>query len=221
MPHIYTSTVADGSMKSIHEGDIAAVNTARSRFLQAHHIAPNDTTLVRLTYHSDNYRRYFTVTDSQRGDGIIRPSTLTSDALVTTSPGHALFLPLADCIGAVIHDPVRQVLTLSHLGRHNLEQGGGSASIDYLVRTHGVTPAQLTVWLSPAAGSTHYPLHTFGGRSLHEVATEQLLAAGVRPANITTSPIDTTIDHTYYSHSEFKKGHRPEDGRFAVVAVLR
>jgi copper oxidase (laccase) domain-containing protein len=130
-------------------------------------------------------------------------------------------LPLADCIGAVLYDPDTSVLMVSHLGRHNVEQGGGSKSVQYLVKNHDVNPKNLKVWLSPAAGKTNYPLHAFDNRGLHEIATEQLITAGIVPENIDTSRIDTTTDTTYFSHSEFLKGHRDTDGRFAVVAVMR
>ena len=207
-------------MKSIHEGDASAVNQARTRFLESHHIAPDDTTLVRLTYGRDDYCTYRTVSSHDKGDGITRPSTIIADALVTTEPNHALFLPLADCIGAVIHDPTQNILMLSHLGRHNLEQLGGTKSIEYLVEQFACLPENLTVWLSPAAGAKNYPLFAFNNHSLHDVAYEQLQAAGIRTETINISPVDTTIDTNYFSHSEFIKGNRPTDGRFAVATQL-
>jgi hypothetical protein len=42
---------------------------------------------------------------------------------------------------------------------------------------------------------------------------------GISPDNIQLSPIDTTLDPTYYSHSEFLKGHRDTDGRFCILAM--
>lgn len=216
--HIYTSTVSDGSMKST-DGHYASVLPIRQTFLEKYTLAPADTTLVQLAYEGDDYTRYQTVTDHDRGDGIVRPASIISDALVTTRPGHALFLPLADCIGAVIHDSSQNILMLSHLGRHNVEQHGGKKSIEYLVSEHGVTPENLTVWLSPAAGGDNYPLYSFDNRSLHDVAIEQLVAAGVDTNNIARSDIDTTTHPDYYSHSQAIKDRGPH-GRFAVIAML-
>ena len=218
---IFVSTIADGSMKSPQPEDAATIAANRAHFLRTQHIVPDSVTLVRLTYDRSNYCQYAQVTTGDQGDGITRASTIVADALITTTPGHALFLPLADCIGAVIHDPTQGVLMLSHLGRHNLEQFGGTQSIDYLVEHGGCNPRDLTVWLSPAAGREDYPLFAFNHRSLHDVAREQLHAAGVQSDNITASPIDTTKDQNYFSHSEFLKGNRTTDGRFAVVAMLR
>lgn len=220
--NLYTaiSTVADGSMKST-DRSYASVLPARKAFLDKHGISPDDTTLVQLVYEGDDYCRYRTLTDEDKGDGITRSASIVADALVVNRPDHALFLPLADCIGAVIHDPTKNVLMLSHLGRHNLEQNGGSACIEYLVRKHAVNPADLTVWLSPAAGSEQYPLYTFDNRSLHDVAIEQLVTTGIYPSNIAPSPINSAADQNYFSHSQYLKGNRPTEGRFTVVALLR
>ena len=200
--------------------DYRPVQHTRAAFLEKHAITTADTTLVDLTYDGDDYRRYRTVKDHDKGSGMIRPGTHPTDALVTTDPGHALFLPLADCIGAVLYDPTKSVLMLSHLGRHNLEQHGGTHSVDYLVTRHTVNPSDLEVWLSPAAGKEHYPLFAFEHKSLHDVALSQLRAAGVPSGNITVSPINSAANPDYFSHSQFLKGNQETDGRFAVVALF-
>lgn len=220
MLDFYISTVSDGSMKS-PDKNYKTVLAARQAFLKQHDIAANDTTLVQVTYETDDFCRYVTLTNDDRGDGITRPPTYAADALVVTQPGHALFLPLADCIGAVIYDETQHILMLSHLGRHNLDQQGGTKCIDYLVEKHGSDPKNLTVWLSPAAGKRSYPLYAFDNRSLHEVAAEQLVVAGITKQNITVSLVDSAADNHYFSHSQFIKGNRDSDGRHAVVAVLR
>lgn len=216
---IYCSTVADDSMKST-DGNFASVLPDRAAFLQNHEINPADTTLVQVTYEADDFCRYKSISDSDKSNGIVRQATIEADALIVTEPGHALFLPLADCVGAVVHDPSQNILMVSHLGRHNLEQFGGTKCIEYLAKKHGSDPKDLTVWLSPAAGKANYPLYTFSGRSLHEVCTEQIITAGVLAKNITASPIDSSTHPDYFSHSQFLKGHRKTDGRHAIVAVM-
>jgi copper oxidase (laccase) domain-containing protein len=217
---ICVSTVEDGNMKSIHDGDINGANESRKKFLIKNSINPQNTTLVQLKYEGDDYRRYFAVNDSYKGDGIVRESTIVSDALVASVNNHALFLPLADCIGVVLYDPTKNVLMLSHSGRHNLEQLGGVASVNYLVDNFNIDPASLKVWLSPAAGKNAYPLFAFDNRSMHDVAVEQFNNAGVLSKNVEVSPVDSAMDANYYSHSQFLKGNRSSDGRFAVVACL-
>lgn len=220
MVNISTSTKINGSMKST-SGDFALSQTNRTRFLDAHAIHAANTTLVHIRYEGDDYCRYQTIDETYKGDGIVRNSTLTVDALVVTQSNHALLLPLADCIGAVLHDPVQNILMVSHLGRHNLEQNSGAESVNYLARRHHVQPHNLKVWLSPAAGKQNYPLLAFNNRGLHEVAVEQLMTAGVTRHNIDVSLIDTTIDQNYFSHSEFLKGHRKIDGRHCIVAIMK
>jgi hypothetical protein len=218
---IFTSNRSDGSMGSGQKRGYIKDDQSRTTFLKKNGINPANTTLNRIKYEGDNYRRYFTLDDSDRGDGITRESTIVSDALVVTKPNHAIFLLLADCIGAVLYDSAKNILMVSHLGRRHLEQNGGVESVKYLVKKHGIDPKDLKAWLSPAAGQGSYPLFAFGGRSLHDVAVEQLRSAGVLLENIEVSTIDTTQDENYYSHSQFLKGKQVDDGRFAVVAVTR
>ena len=208
-------------MKPLADGsDISTVDNARHKFLIENNINPSDTTLIRIEYSGDNYKRYLSIDDKSKGDGIDRQSTIVADAIVVSKPNHAIMLPLADCIGAVLYDSTKNILMVSHLGRHSLEQFGGTESVNYLISKHGTDPSNLTVWLSPAAGQESYPLFAFDGRSLHEVATEQIVQAGVPIKNIKLSPIDSAQDSNYYSHSQFIKGNRGYDGRFAIVAYL-
>lgn len=218
---VAVSTVKNGTMK--RGGSVApeVVDELRKKFLKKNNISPDDTILVQLIYEGDDYCRYHEVNHTDSGAGIAHPAHLISDGLLTRTSKLALFLPLADCIGTVLYDPATHSLMLSHLGRHNLEQQGGQKSVEFMSEKTGAATQNIKVWLSPAAGKDNYPLFAFDNRSMQEVAKEQLLKAGIQAENIITSPIDTTRDTDYYSHSEFLKGHRDEDGRFAVVAVLK
>lgn len=197
------------------------VDKQREKFLKKIGVTPDDTILVQLVYEGDDYCRYHEVNHTDSGAGISYPAQLVSDGLLTRTPGLTLFLPLADCIGVVLYDPTTHSLMLSHLGRHNLEQKGGQKSVEFMCEKTGASAENIEVWLSPAAGQENYPLFSFNNRGMHEVAKEQLVDAGIQEGHITTSPIDTTKDLDFYSHSEFLKGHRSEDGRFTVVAMLK
>lgn len=185
-------------------------------------IDPLMATLVQVTYEdTTDFTRYKVVEDDNTGEGILEPvSSLEADALVATRPDQALFLPLADCVGAVIYDPTNEILMVSHLGRHSVEQNGGQKSIEYLVKEFDSDPAAIKVWLSPAAGKENYPLHNLGNKGLHETVVKQMLQAGVNIDNIEVSHVDTTQNLDYFSHSEFLKGDQAEDGRFAIVAMM-
>lgn len=219
-PAIFTSTVADGTMRTTPTEDVSSVERYRHRFMHKNDLDPTDITWVNVVFDGQDYCRYREVGVPERGDGISRPPTLVADALITTQPDQGLFLPLADCIGAAIHDPMRNILMLSHLGRQSLEQQGGTKSVQYLVKHYGVNPQDLTVWFSPAAGKQNYPVHAFDDRGLHEIAVEQITSAGVPVDNVDVSPIDTATNEHYFSHSEFLKGNRDTDGRFAVITAM-
>lgn len=214
--YIKVSTVVDGSMGK--ESDDVFVN--RSRFLKSQSLAPERTVLVHLVYEGDDYCRYDEVSAADGGDGITRQPTRINDALFTRDIGVALFLPLADCVGVVLVDEKQHILGVSHMGRHNLEQFGARRSVEYMREKFGSDPADISVYMSPAAGKANYPLFSFSGRSMHDVATEQLIDAGITTSHIRVASEDTTSDQNYFSHSEFLKGNRETDGRHALVAQL-
>lgn len=216
---IAMSAMSDGSMSKAVTDEERLKN--RSRFLRQYSLTPSQAVLVHLSYDTTDFRRYYTIGTDQAGDGITYPSSILADALFTQSKNLALLLPVADCIGVVIYDPTNQALGLAHLGRHNLLQSGGTGIIAYMVDEFGSRPSDLQLWLSPAAGRENYPLHDFDNRSLHEVALEQLLAAGVGSEQIAIDSRDTTMDEAFFSHSEFLKGNRVTDGRQAVIAMIK
>lgn len=216
------SSADDGNMKFGY-GDDETVRENRQAFLAQLDIDPTQTTLVRISYaDTTDFARYQIVDDSHLGEGMLESvSSLHADALVVTRPDHALFLPLADCLGAVIYDPTDRILMVSHLGRHSLEVEGAIKSVQFLVNEFGSDAKDLQIWLSPGVGSDSYPLQAFGDRSLVEVACEQLLTAGVSEANIEISDIDTAESDNYFSHSEYLAGTQMGDERFAIVAMMR
>lgn len=193
----------------------------RQRFLEKNNISIDHSTRVNITYDTDTFVRYKEVSRNDKGgNGMIIDDSEPADALITKDRGHALFLPLADCVGAVIFDPTHHILMLSHLGRHSVEQHGGEASIDHLIKHYGSNPNDMLVWLTPAPGKEKYPLWAFHNRGIKEVVIEQLVNAGIQAHHITDNTADTTEDSRYFSHSEYLAGRRSEDGRYAVVAIM-
>ncbi len=215
------SSVDDGNMKFGLDDDEDTFQN-RLSFLHAAGINPEDATLVQVTYDdAEHFARYSKAGEAQKGEGIFAPKSNTAaDALVVTKPGHALFLPLADCAGLILHDEKQQILMVSHVGRHSAEIDGARASVEYLEKGFETNPENLKVWVSPAVGKATYPIRAKGGKGLHEIIREQLLAAGVLPRHMEFSPVDTAEDENYYSHSQFKAGARSFDGRFAIVAMM-
>lgn len=216
------SSVDDGNMR-FGRGDDDAVRANREEFLRQLGVDPLETTLVQITYtDATDFARYYIVDEESQGEGILEQGArLHADALVVTRPDHALFLLIADCVGTVIYDPRNKILMVSHIGRHSAEIEGARRSVAYLQDEFGSEPADLLVWLSPAVGPETYPLHAMDNRGLHEVIIDQLLSTGVTSDHIEASTVDTADSDNYYSHSEFVAGNRSEDGRFAIVAMMR
>lgn len=215
------SSADDGNMKTTgFEPEEVYAN--RQAFLSSLGIDLTQATLLAMSYDTTDFTRYVVFDDEQKGEGMLSPGTLTDvDAAVVTRPGHAIFLLLADCAGMIVYDPENEILMVSHLGRHNVEQNGAARSIKFLVEEFGSDPRTLQIYLSPMVGRETYPIHSLGGKGLGEVIIEQLLAAGTDPARIEMSPTDTAESEGYFSHSEFLAGNRTLDGRFAVVAMMR
>jgi copper oxidase (laccase) domain-containing protein len=225
-PHIFGTTLravvssrTDGDMKFGVSRDDEVIGNRRVFLAQAN-ITLEQTVLVKVSYDKDDFAVYRRVDKAQAGQGMQNLTEEVADALLTAEPGVALFLPVADCVATVLYDPTKRVLMVSHLGRQSIEQDGGAKSVHYIAGICGSSPADLLVWLSPASGKENYPLKAFEGRGMQEVVQEQLLAAGVASDHIETSPVDTTTSEEYFSHSEFLKGSRDSDGRFAVVAMM-
>lgn len=218
---VHFSTVADGSMYNRNDLTDPAVIENRRRFLESHGTTLENTTRVSFTYQGEEapYTRFLTLTESLKGTGMLGEGE-PADALVTTERNQPLFLPVADCIAAVLYDPVHHVLMVSHLGRHSLEQGGAVASIAYLATNFGSAAYELHIWMSAAAGKENYPIWKMDNQGLKEAALEEFRMAGVPLGHIHDTPADTTTDPTYYSYSEFLKGNRPEDGDHCVVAWM-
>jgi copper oxidase (laccase) domain-containing protein len=214
------SSIDDGTM-SFARSDPGEIRANRQAFLNRVGIDPHQATLLQVTYDTTDFTRYQVIGDDQMGEGMLAPvSDTEADALVVTRPDHAVFLPLGDCVGAIIYDPMNHLLMVSHLGRHSAEAQGGRKSIEYLKQEFGSDPAELLVWLSPAVGRESYPLYTFENRGLHEVIIEQVTKAGVLANHIEASHVDTAESPDYFSHSEFRAGNRSDDGRFAIVAMM-
>lgn len=216
------SSVEDGNMR-FNRGDDEETLDNRNNFFSQVDIELLQATLVQVSYEDNtDFARYHVIEDDRQGEGMAEPvADLHADAIVVTRPGHALFLPLADCIGAVIYDPNAKIMMVSHLGRHSIEIEGAKKSIQYLQQEFGSNPEDLRVWMSPSVGSDSYPLRAFANRSLREVALEQFIEAGVPHQQIESSTVDTAEDENYFSHSQYLSGEQMTDGRFAIVAMMR
>jgi copper oxidase (laccase) domain-containing protein len=219
-PIVAISKVVDGNMLTPDNTRFEAVIKNREAWLTTLGIDVSNTTRIGITYDQPDFCRYRIVDASAKGDGMNGPVSQPVDALVVTEPGHALFLPVADCVATVLYDQEHGVLMLSHLGRHSLEQQGGVRSVQFLQQQFGSRPAALKVWLAPSPSKQAYPIFALNNNGMKEVVFEQLAEAGVNLENIIDNSADTSTNPEYFSHTAFLKGNKDEDGRFAMVAML-
>lgn len=226
-PLVVISDVHDGSMFNRHDIADPAVIRNREVFLHKHSLGTSQATrlnpnmLQRATIdHETDYCLYVQVTDEDKGAGMSGEPVFVADAIVTTDAGHVLFLPIADCVGAVFFDAEHQVLMVAHLGRHSLEQQGARTCVEYLRDHYKTNPRSLKIWLSPAPSKELYPIWALDNKGMKEVTFEQLHDVGVAKENIIDNPAETDKDQNYYSYSEFLKGNRDEDGDYAILAVM-
>ena len=214
------SKVENGNMYIPNDVTNEAVLKNRQVWLASQGIDLSHTTRMTVTYERPDFCRYYTVAEEHKGVSLPTADIIPADGLVVTKPGHALFLPVADCVATVFFDEVHSVFMLAHLGRHSLEQEGGIKSVEYLIEHFGVNPATLKVWLAPTPNKQAYPIFALDNKGMKEVLYEQLAKVGITAENIIDNKADTVTDPEYYSHTAFLKGGKAEDGRFAMVAMM-
>lgn len=216
------SSVGDGNMKKtgLSPEQQAEADANRQKFFGQIGILPSQTVLVNLSYDKTDFAVYSTADKTNKGQGITAPGAKVADGLASDTKNLALFLPIADCVGAILFDPLKHILMVSHLGRHSTEQYGATKSVQYMEKQFGCQPKDILAWLSPAPGSDSYPLFAFDNTSLKQVNQEHLLEAGLSPEHIQICQPDTSNDKNYFSHSQFLKGNRQTDGRYAIIAML-
>ena len=214
------SYVSDGSMYNRQDMFDSTVIAARGVFLKNQDISIDQTTRLKVVFERDDYCTYVEIAESAKGDGMQDNNVPIADAIITRNKNHALFLPVADCVGAVLYDPEHNVLALAHLGRHSLEQFGAQKIVEHLAKKYASHPPSIKVWLTAAAGKDVYQIWKLNNKGMKEATFEQLLQAGIAPDNIIDDSADTTSNKAYYSYSEYLKGHRPIDGDHAIVAMM-
>lgn len=194
----------------------------REKFLKANGIDSHHTTFIQVRYSdAEHFTRYRIADETHKKMGLeSAESSFVADAIVVTEPNHALFLPLADCAGAIIYDSKKKILMVSHLGRHSAEEQGGTKSIEYLKEQFKSDVSDILVWLSPAVGKDSYPLRKFDGASLHEVLLKQFKEANIPEKNIEICSLDTATNENYFSHSQHLLGNQEVNDRFAIAAMM-
>jgi YfiH family protein len=192
--------------------------------------------------HQSHGRAVAVVTGADRGRGTLSlaDAIASTDALVTTEPGIALVVMVADCVPIVLHDPVAHVLACVHAGWRGTVARVSEAAIE-VMSTLGANPADVIACLGPAIAPGRYQVgadvaeaaqRCFGARAaevlppdgtghwLFDLWTANrivLRQAGLRDENVhvAAEPTGTQGSGQFFSD----RGARP-CGRFAAIARL-
>jgi copper oxidase (laccase) domain-containing protein len=88
--------------------DNRLVRSNQESFFNNFGINVDDAVLCKVSYNTDKFTRYYEVDHSNFNK--------EADALVTKNNKIAIYLPLADCIGAIFFDDETNSIMISHLG---------------------------------------------------------------------------------------------------------
>lgn len=228
------SDASDGAMLSGGMNDTTPEQAANTvRFLEKHSLSTETYAKVGVLYEPDS--TYTEVARVESGGS----DTVLADALYTTVPGKTIILPVADCLGTVVYDPVVHCLGVLHLGRHSSVAGLIEAFTIELADREGSDPRDWWVWMSPglkqASDALDYfdPAETDEWRDFvsRDVAGKyhidmaghnrsRFVRAGVRPERIIIAPEDTFTDPNYFSHRAALAAGKTSAGRMLLAARL-
>lgn len=207
---------SDGNMRAVDPNDAEEVAKNYEKLASEISLPMKQIARIRSVYDTDNFLDYVEANDPSNRSLSDGESMERSDGILTTRKGMGIFLPIADCLGIVLYDSFKKALMVVHSGRHNIEQCGAEKAVQFMSEKIGSKPEDILAWFSPSAGKNNYPLQKIDGKSLQEVAYEQLQRSGVKAENITLSDVDTTMHERYFSHSGVDKTKR-----FAVLAFIK
>lgn len=229
---VRVSSRSDGTMldkaRGVHHSDAVA---NRRAFCRQSGISYDDVVYQRIVYGGE--RSYTTIAEVDCGAVSAHTPEVVADALVTTTPGIALLLPVADCVATVVYDPVRRILALLHLGRHSTVAGLMQKVLQRLIGD-GSRPEDVIVWMSPNTHASHYVMEWFDEADnpewrefchpkpdgfhldLQGYSAAVCRRLGLAEEHIHQSSINTVTAQEYFSHTAGDTG-----GRFAVLAMMR
>lgn len=232
---VATSSLAEGTIRNPSlDADASANITAWCAALA---VPFEQTVGLAITYSEERtYTDVVTVDGALDGNGAATArGWIKGDAIITTTPGLALILPVADCNAVVYVDPVHHVVALLHLGWHATIRNLASKVLDHMVEQYGSRPEDILIYNSPSIHASSYRfthlspvgdpnwrqepyavLRSDGTYAIDLVQYnyDQWMRRGIQPDNIEIADVDTAASDDYPSHFAGQKG------RFAVLAML-
>ena len=88
---------------------------------------------------------------SDRGADILRPNELTDiDGLITNEPEVVLAIYFADCVPALLADPVKKVIAAVHAGWRGTVMKIVQKAADIMIRDYGSSPGDIYAGIGPS-----------------------------------------------------------------------
>lgn len=157
-----------------------------------------------------------------------------SDALVTDEPGWLLGISIADCVPVLIYDARSRIVSGVHSGWRGTEQRVLPTTLEYMRRTFSSDPADLFLFIGPAASACCYEVGPEVAERFHERYSratgpgkyhldnkggvlDQALEWGVDPSNIELDPRCTICDESFHSFRRDGSG----SGRMLALIGLK
>lgn len=220
----------------LHVGDEPAAVAENRRRAAAVLGAPIDDLVFGVQVHGA-HASLVTARDAGRGARSTADAIAGTDALVTATPGPVLVTLVADCSPILLVDPDARVLATVHAGWRGAVHDTVGAAIDAMGAL-GASARRIVAVIGPTVAPSGYVIGTeveaaaraslgesaktvlwaHGDRWRFDVAganRAQLVAAGVPPESVHTSPYATGDGHFFSDRAA-----RP-CGRFGLLARLR
>lgn len=193
-----------------------------------------------LTASAQNHRTFVrAVTSENKGVGIYRPRDIDSvDALITDEKGVTLVTYYADCTPLFFVDTAKKAIGLAHAGWRGTVGRIGEKVVAKMAELYGTNPPDITAAIGPAISvccyevdkpcadyflklegldSEKFVFDKGNGKfniDLSEANRQILVAAGVKPENITVSDLCTSCN------SKLLWSHRATNGRRGTMSAF-
>ncbi len=161
-----------------------------------------------------------------------------TDALITSVPGLNLVISIADCMPVMIFDPVNKIIADIHSGWRGTQKNIAGKTIGIMVNEFGSEPGNLIVFTGPAISKKNFEVDTdvadmfaekyktpkpgFKGKYLIDtggIVYDDLIAAGIKPGNIESSPL-CTFNESGTLHS-YRRDKDLSGRMFAVIGMKK
>jgi YfiH family protein len=211
----------------------------RMRQLWARAVGVEPSQLVRVRQVHGAVVHVADASDLARGTHPEASESPIGDAVITGKPGIALSTLHADCLAALVVDPVCRAVGSIHAGWRSTMLDISGETVRAMARAFGSRATDLLVYVGPSIGGDRYEvgeevadtwrsvwngpdtaLHKINGSwrfDLKQANARQLMAAGVRSEQIEISAVCTASDpDRWFSH----RGQGPLTGRFSTIIAI-